>query len=95
MLTVLLRGWDDAWKARFLLGPPCRSVFVPVFVGRPLGEPPAWDDFAVFTTDHRPRLDALEVELEADAIDDPAWNAEAWRRVRVAIADARAATVRD
>jgi hypothetical protein len=76
-------------NARFLLGTPCRSVFVPVFVGQPLGEPPAWEDFAVFTTDDRPRLDALEVELEADAVDDPGWNTEAWRRVGAAIADAR------
>ncbi len=76
-------------NARFLLGTPCRSVFVPVFVGQPLGEPPAWEDYAVFTTADRPRLDALEVELEADAVDEPGWNAEAWRRVSVAIADAR------
>ena len=82
-------------NARFLLGTPCHSVFVPVFVGQPLGDPPAWEDLAVFTTDDRPRLDALEVELEADAVDDPGWNAEAWRRVRAAIADVRAATVRD
>ena len=74
-------------NARFLLGTPCHSVFVPVFVGQPLGDPPAWEDLAVFTTDDRPRLDALEVELEADAVDDPGWNAEAWRRVRAAIAD--------
>ncbi len=82
-------------NARFLLGTPCRSLFVPVFVGQPLGEPPPWEDFAVFTTDDRPRLDALEVELEADAVDDPGWNAEAWCRVRAAVAAARAASGRD
>ena len=77
-------------NVRFLLGTPCHSVFVPVFVGQPLGDPPAWEDLAVFTTDDRPRLDALEVELEADAVDDPGWNTEAWRRVRAR--DCRTAT---
>ena len=69
-------------KARFLLGAPCTSIFVPVFVGRPLGAPPPWRAFASLTPAHRAELDALEAELEADATDTRAWNAEAWRRVR-------------
>jgi hypothetical protein len=68
-------------KARFLLGAPCVSVFVPLFVGYPLGEPPAWEQFDALTPDRRPALDRLERELEADALDDPRWNVEAWQRV--------------
>ena len=68
-------------KARFLLGSPCTSVFVPLFVGYELGEPPAGDRFACLGAQHRAAMDALEAELEAGAHDDPAWNAEAWRRV--------------
>jgi hypothetical protein len=76
--------------ARFLLGSPCRSVFVPVVVGHPLGDPPPWDRFAALPgEDERAVLDGLEAELERDATDDPAWNAEAWRRVRDVL-DARA-----
>jgi len=68
-------------KARFLLGSPCTSVFVPLFVGHDLGEPPAGDRFAGLGPEHREALDALEADLEAGARDDPAWNAEAWERV--------------
>ena len=67
--------------ARFLLGSPCTSVFVPVVVGHPLGQPPAWDRFARLGPEHRSVLDDLEGALEDDCTDDPAWNAEAWRRV--------------
>jgi secernin len=68
-------------KARFLLGSPCTSIFVPVFVGRPLGSPPPWSAFRALTVDQRASLDAVERELEVDAIDAPGWNAEAWQRV--------------
>jgi hypothetical protein len=68
-------------KARFLLGHPCLSIFVPVFVGGPLGPVPSWHDFAALGPERRCELDALEQQLEADAVDDPAWNAEAWDRV--------------
>jgi hypothetical protein len=68
-------------RASMLLGSPCTSVFVPLFVGRPLGKPLEWERFAALRPDHRDALDALEVGLLADAVDDDAWNAEAWRRV--------------
>lgn len=70
--------------ARFLLGSPCRSVFVPLHVGRPVGDPPAWDEFARLpaTPSVRAALDDLERGLEADAADDDSWPDEAWRRVR-------------
>jgi hypothetical protein len=67
--------------ARFLLGSPCTSVFVPVVIGHPLGDVPEWERFAALTPADRPALDALEAALERDITDDPSWNAEAWRRV--------------
>ena len=72
--TAPPRGW-------FLMGSPCSSVYVPLFVGRPLGEPPLWERFARLRPEHRPALDELETELDADASDDDAWGPEAWRRV--------------
>ncbi len=66
--------------ARLLLGSPCRSVFVPVVVGPPLGDPPPWEAFAA------PVPPTLEAELWRDVDPgDPGWNAEAWRRVRAAV----------
>jgi len=72
--------------ARFSLGWPCRSVFVPLLVGHPLGDVLCHDDFARFTLAEREMLDRLEADLERDvlvaaAVDDPGWNAEAWGRV--------------
>ncbi len=71
---------------RFLLGSPCTSIYVPLVVGAPLGEVPAWERFARLGLGARERLDALEAELERDASDDPAWNAEAFARVAAVIA---------
>jgi len=68
-------------RAHLLLGSPCTSVFVPLFVGRPLGTPVEWERFAGLGPDHRGVLDELECSLLADARDDDDWNAEAWRRV--------------
>jgi secernin len=72
--------------ARWLLGSPCTSVYVPVHVGRALGEPPAWERFAALRPEHRPGLDRLEGALAADAADDDTWGPEAWRRVDEALA---------
>ena len=68
-------------RASVLLGSPCTSVFVPLFVGRPLGKPVEWERFAALRPEHRVQLDALEVALLDDATDDDDWNGEAWRRV--------------
>jgi secernin len=68
--------------ARWLLGSPCTSVYVPVFAGRALGSPPAWERFATLRQEHRAALDELEVSLAADVRDDDSWGAEAWSRVR-------------
>lgn len=72
--------------ARFLLGSPCRSLFVPVVVGWPLGAPPAWERFTALTNEHEPAVRELEAALEADltvALDDRTvgFNATVWRRV--------------
>ena len=78
-------------RARFLLGSPCTSVYVPLFVHRPVGVPVRWERLAALGSrgagEVRPRLDALEAELEADARDDDEWAFEAWRRVDRALAD--------
>lgn len=78
-----LPGGGRRRPARFLLGSPCTSVFVPLFVHRPLGMPVGWERVAALggRGDVRPALDELERSLEADARDDEDWAFEAWRRV--------------
>jgi hypothetical protein len=76
--------------ARFLLGSPCTSVYVPLFVHRPLGVPVRWDRLAALGRrgpEARPILDALEASLEDDARDDEDWAFEAWRRVDRTLAE--------
>ena len=77
--------------ARFLLGSPCTSIYVPLFVHRPLGVPVRWERLAALgrrrPEDVRPVLDALEAELEEEARDDGEWAFEAWRRVDRALAE--------
>jgi hypothetical protein len=74
--------------AHVCLGSPCRSLFVPVAVGRPLGDPPRWSRFAALGPEDRVRLAPLEREL-ADAAparaDSEGWAAAAWRRVEAAL----------
>ena len=71
---------------RFLLGSPCASVYVPLFVHRPLGMPVRWERLASLTAADRPALDELEAGLDADVRDDEDWSFEAWRRVDRALA---------
>jgi hypothetical protein len=66
---------------RFLLGSPCSSVYVPLFVHRALGMPVRWERLASLTLADRPALDELEAWLEANVRDDEEWAFEAWRRV--------------
>jgi hypothetical protein len=66
---------------RWLLGSPCSSVYVPLFVGRDPGRPVAWERLAGLGPQHRPALDELEASLAANVADDDAWGPEAWRRV--------------
>jgi hypothetical protein len=67
--------------AHVALGAPCRSVYVPLYVGRDTGTPLSWECFAAIRPSHRRALDELERDLVADATDDDTWAAEAWRRV--------------
>lgn len=71
----------DRPRARVLLGSPCASVYLPLFVGRPIGTPVEWARFAALDASQRARLDELERSLEADATDDDGWADEAWARV--------------
>lgn len=73
--------------AHFLLGSPCTSVYVPLFVHRPLGVPVRWDRVATLGPEARALLDELERGLEADARDDDDWAFEAWRRVGRVLTD--------
>ena len=81
-VVATLRPDGPPW-ARFLLGSPCRSVYVPLRVGEPVGAVPAPDRFAALTDAHRGALDDLEGDLDAAVADEPGpgWNAEAWSRV--------------
>jgi secernin len=72
---------DRRPRGRWLLGSPCTSVYVPLFVGRDMGTPVAWERLAALGPGHRAALDELEAGLAADAADDDAWGPEAWRRV--------------
>jgi hypothetical protein len=68
-------------------GSTCSSVFVPLFVGRPLGRPVAWERFARLGPEHHAALAPLEAGLAADARDDDGWASEAWERVDRALSD--------
>lgn len=68
-------GSARAWCA---LGSPCRSVFVPIDVGEPLGDGPPWSAFArvpaSFASEGRDELEALLPQLPT--------NAARWQAVR-------------
>ncbi len=64
-----------------VLGQPCRSIFVPVVVGEPLGDVPAWERFDALPESAHDRLRALEADLAAEVRPDRGWNAEAFARV--------------
>jgi hypothetical protein len=52
--------------AHCLLGSPCRSLWVPIEVGEPIGQVPAWERFASLTDDDVAALRALEDQLLVD-----------------------------
>ena len=68
-------------RASFLLGSPCRSVFVPLFVRRTIGPVVPWERMTRLNDQHREAMDELEAELDRDAVDDDGWAAHAWCRV--------------
>ena len=84
--AIALLGRGQRPEGRFLMGSPCTSVYVPLFVGRPLGDPPPWQAFALLRPEHRAVLDELEAGLDADAADEDGWGPEAWRRVAETLA---------
>ncbi|HEV2310855.1 MAG TPA: hypothetical protein VGU73_10035, partial [Acidimicrobiia bacterium] len=74
--------------AHVCLGAPCTSIFVPLAVGRDVGDPPRWARFGHVTSEQTAQLRALETDLAAAApsgADDDAWAAEAWRRVEACL----------
>jgi hypothetical protein len=77
---------EEAPLARFLLGWPCRSVYVPLLVGQPFAAPDP-ERFAALAEADRSALDDLEASLDAAVADGvgPGWNDEAWRRVATAL----------
>lgn len=78
MIAELPAG--EAPIAHVLLGHPCRSIYVPVVVGEPLGVVPSWERFAALDG-AGPALAALEAELVGEVGRGEGWNARAWRRV--------------
>ena len=60
--------------AHVLLGQPCRSIYLPVVVGEPLGRIPAWEDFAALDETGVDDRRALEAVLAADALAGIGWN---------------------
>jgi hypothetical protein len=76
--------------AHVCLGSPCRTIFVPVAVGRTLGRPPEWKQLIDLQPEARRQLADLEAELAAAALSDAdsdAWAPEAWRRVEAVLTD--------
>jgi secernin len=74
--------------AHVCLGSPCRSIFVPVAVGRPLGHPPAWKQFRRLSDETRRQLADLEADLAAapgSDLDSDEWAPNAWRRVETVL----------
>ena len=67
--------------AHVLLGQPCRSIFVPVVVGEPLGEVPAWERFAALTDAGADDRRALEEALGGEVRVGMGWNEQVWERV--------------
>jgi secernin len=72
---------DGPRTAHVLLGHPCRSLSVPVVVGEPLGDVPAWERFAALGPDATDEVRGLEAELAAEVAPGDGWNEHAWRRV--------------
>lgn len=77
-------GSGDRPVVRFLLGSPCRSVFVPLVVGDPFDAAPAWERFHSLGAPAA-TLGALERELETELAarrgHEAGWNAAAWASV--------------
>ena len=62
-------------------------IFVPVVVGEPLGDVPAWERFDALPESAHDELRALETELAAEVQAGRGWNAEAFTRVAALLDD--------
>ena len=60
--------------ANVLLGSPCRSIYVPVVVGEPLGTMPAWEEFAALGDTGVDDRRSLEAVLAAEVEAGVGWN---------------------
>ena len=67
--------------AHVLLGQPCRSLFVPVVVGEPLGPVPAWERFAALGPAGVDERRDLERVLAREVAPGVGWNEQVWSRV--------------
>lgn len=67
--------------AHVLLGRPCRSIFVPVVVGEPLGAVPAWERFASLDERGAEERLALERRLADEVAPGAGWNSQVWSLV--------------
>ncbi|MCU1453725.1 MAG: hypothetical protein JWN46_1871 [Acidimicrobiales bacterium] len=87
MVARLPAPADGPPAAWFLLGSPCRSLYVPVVVGAPVGGVPPWERFAQLRAADRAALDRLEAALDDRFASGagPAWNAAAWSAVARAL----------
>ena len=95
MVARLPEVADGPPMAWFLLGSPCRSVYVPLVVGQPLGDLPVWERFAALPESARGELDMLEADLQSELAaalpakvqqdSGPGWNAEVCSRVMRAV----------
>lgn len=75
---------------RVALGAPCRSVYVPLAVGRDLARPPTWAGasagLAGLDADARARLEAgFDAAVARGEVDDDGWAAEAWSRLAAVV----------
>ena len=67
--------------AHVLLGHPCRSLYVPVVVGEPLGDVPSWERFAALDDTGVDERRTLEAALAQEVQPASGWNPSVWRRV--------------
>lgn len=71
--------------AHVLMGQPCRSIFVPLVVGEPLGPVPPWERFAALDAAGADDRQKLEERLAAEVRAGIDWNQTVWALVEQVI----------